>query len=183
MDKIHRIALMSAGLMVGAQVGLAALTTETPDADLQAQSMEGQEIAATDTSEPKEIIAEATVAVAPEEPAPAERISMGVILHSGGPHFNGIPASAEETHLLPALAAYLERTEHLRFAGASGSMTPADGESVSLLPVLASYLDQRDTARMLAEAPPTPPAGESVTTLAVVTPEPREVVVIEASPR
>src|SRR5688572_30614063 len=46
MDKIHRIALMSAGLMVGAQVGLAALTTEAPNADLQAQSVEGQEIAA-----------------------------------------------------------------------------------------------------------------------------------------
>jgi hypothetical protein len=178
MEKSHKIALLSAGLLIGAQVGATVLTTETPDATLS-ESL-AAEAEAPDTATPAEVAeagSEATTALeaAPEPVAVAEPILPVSPRHA---HYDTLPSPWEGQPMLPSLAAYLERTEHLRLTGAPGGVFPAD--DASMLPSLVAYLDQREVTRIAQTESPVgsepvasaaiPASGSEVTLLDTTSP-------------
>jgi hypothetical protein len=142
MEKSHKIALLGAGLLIGAQVS-ATILTETPDAALQepvAAEVEGEGASTPD-------IAEAAPApdAAPEPLAVAEQPILPVTPRQVEPQ--GTPPWGEDyRRMLPSLAEYLDRTEHLRVTGAPGGAFPSDG--ARMLPSLAEYLDSTEHLRV-----------------------------------
>jgi hypothetical protein len=166
MEKSHKIALLSAGLLIGAQVGATVLTTETSGAALP------EPIAAEalpDTATPAEAASETTTS---EAPAPAPDAVVAVEAQPIMPVTpRRIEAQAsylgpwgEDQPMLPSLVAYLDRTEHLRVTGAPGSAFP---DEAPMLPSLVAYLEQRDRTRIAQAQPPV--AAEPVASAAVAT--------------
>ena len=185
MEKSHKIALLGAGLLIGAQVG-ATVLTESPDVALQEPIP--TEIQADGPSTPEIADAPTIPETAPELVAAAEQPILPVTPRQVEPQ-DTPPWGEDYRRMLPALAEYLDRTEHLRVTGAPGGAFPSDGER--MLPSLAAYFDER-AATLIAQTQPAvvvaseaavrePVAGEPVA--AVATPAPAsgsEVTVVEA---
>jgi hypothetical protein len=149
MDKAHRIAIVSAGLLVGAQIGLAAMT-ESAERETEAASSE--EIAEAPAT-PIETAALGTeTAAAPSEAAVTAEIEQPILPEVV--YYADVrslfPASGDDLQLLPAMADYLDRMERVRFAGASPNVYPAFADELPMLPVTAAYVQQREAA-VLAE--------------------------------
>jgi len=165
MEKSHKIALLSAGLLIGAQVGATVLTTET--------SALPEPIAAEalpDTATPAEV-AEATSETTASEAPPAEAVVavepqpiMPVTPRRIEAQASSLGFWGEDHTMLPSLVAYLDRTEHLRVTGAPGSAFP---DEAPMLPSLVAYLERRDGTRIAQAQPPV--AAEPVAAAAVPT--------------
>lgn len=181
MEKSHKIALLSAGLLIGAQVGATVLTTETiPDA-ASSQPL-AAEAEAPDTATPAEV-AEVTTTpeVAPEPLAIAEQ----PILPVSPRHiqYDSLPSLVEGQPMLPSLAAYLDQTEHLRVTGAPGNVFPPGVDEAPMLPSVAAYLDRREIPLIAQTQPPVGSEPSPAVAMAAPSLEPREIAAIEASPR
>ena len=162
MEKSHKIALLSAGLLIGAQVGATVLTTETsvpepitaealPDTATPAEVAEATSETTTSEAPP----AEAVVAVEPQPILPVTPRRIEAQASYLGPW-------GEDQPMLPSLVAYLDRTEHLRVTGAPGSAFP---DEAPMLPSLVAYLERRDGTRIAQAQPPV--AAEPVVAAAV----------------
>jgi hypothetical protein len=170
MEKSHKFALLSAGLLIGAQVGATVLTTETPDAALP-ESLAAE---VPDTATPAEVAEAGSDAATTSEVLAEQQPILPVTprqIESQGPW-------GEDHSMLPSLAAYLDRTEHLRLTGAPGGVFPAD--DASMLPSLVAYLDQREVMRIAQTESPVgsepiasaaiPASGSEVTLLDTASP-------------
>jgi hypothetical protein len=58
----------------------------------------------------------------------------------------------DEPALLPSVIAYLERTEHLRVAGAPGSAFAQSNDDSALLPATVAYFERLEATRLAARA-------------------------------
>jgi hypothetical protein len=158
----HRIALLIAGMLVGAQVGIASMSgpgetseqqTETP---LQAEATEP-----TGSPEQTESQATAEQAAAPEQQAAPET---GHILPARPRtladatfpplHSDTFPPSTDERPLNPYVAAYLEARAAntlLADAGAAGSPFPdAEEPGQRMLPTQVAYFEKMEAERLAA---------------------------------
>lgn len=157
MQTRHRIALLTAGFLVGAQISVASIGTPIADTSEQMEPVPGEALAEeTGTpGEPTESLTEAPG-------APAESVQ-SLIAAAEGPNLplrqtvpqgTAFPDSPDEAPLLPAQIAYFDRTEHLRLTGASGNVFPASIDESPLLPATVAYLERREASRLAAQAQP-----------------------------
>jgi hypothetical protein len=200
MQTRHRIALLTAGVLIGAQIGVASVSVPVPDTAEQMEPVAGdaQALESKTSTEPTETQAEA--APAPEESsqsliAAAQQPIIPVPVRYADPRTSTFPPSTDDRPLLRSVAAYLERTEHLRITGASGNVFPPSTDDRPLLRSVAVYLDQRH-ALLLAEesrsqvasapsvrpAPATEPTPAAMATPLPVEPTPEISVVDAGSP-
>src|SRR5688572_20906273 len=101
MEKTHRIALVSAGLLIGAQVGLAALTTGMPESESQ-ESATAESLAPEATNvEVAESASEATIpeGSASDSIAAAEPVAPVI---PGHVQFDSLPSPWEGQPMLPS---------------------------------------------------------------------------------
>ena len=170
MEKSHKIALLSAGLLIGAQVGATVLTTEIPDPALtEPLAAEAQ---VPDTATPAEVAEAGSEATTASEAAQEPMAVAEPVLPVSPRHiqYDTLPSSWEGRPMLPSLVAYLEQTEHLRLTGAPGGVFPSDG--AQMLPSLAAYLDQREMT-LIAETQP--PVGSEPSASVAIAASPQEV--------
>jgi hypothetical protein len=165
METSHRIALLSAGLLIGAQVGATVLSTETSDALPEPIAAEAE---MPDTATPAEVAEAGGDATPTSEAAPdllaGEQPILPVTPRHIEPQGSSPPPWGEDyRRMLPSLAEYLDRTEHLRVTGAPGGVFPMEEER--MLPSLAEYLERRE-AMLIAQAQP-PVATEPVAAVAI----------------
>ena len=183
MQTRHQIALLTAGLLVGAQIGVASMGTPISDTGEQVEPVPSEAHAweGGTSGGDADAQADATRIAAEGEQAGAGAIPLASAADANQP---AIPQGTAfpSTHpdpdwpMLPATLAYLERTAHLRLTGASGNVFPPSTDDVTMLPALAAYLEQRHVA-VLAEyglqpavdpvavaATPTAPGEATVTT-------------------
>lgn len=157
MQTRHRIALLTAGLLVGAQIGIAAMETPIADTSDQMEPVPGevQALEAGTSGEPTESQSEATAT--PDENAqaliaaaeePSETVGHSV------PQGTAFPPSTDDAPLLPATIAYLDSTAHLRLTGASGNVFPPSTDDQPMLPALVAYLEQREATRLASQTQP-----------------------------
>ena len=168
MEKSHKIALLSAGLLIGAQVGATVLTTETPDAALSEPL--AAEAQAPDTATPAEVAEAGSTSTATPEATPDPVAVAEQPIIPRHIQYDTLPSPWEGQPMLPSLAAYLDQTEHLRVTGAPGSAFPSDG--AHMLPSLAAYLDQRETTLIAQTQPPV--VSEPAPSVALATTSPQE---------
>jgi hypothetical protein len=184
MQTRHRIALLTAGLLVGAQIGIAAIETPIADTSDQMEPIPSEALALEGgtSGEPMEAQSEATPA--PDENAqapiaaaeePSETVGHNV------PQGTAFPPSTDDRPMLPAQIAYFDSTEHLRLTGASGNVFPPSTDDRPMLPALVAYLEQREATRLASQAQPqiagdatTADASLAETSQATVTPAAQE---------
>jgi hypothetical protein len=156
MQTRHQIAILVAGLLVGAQIGVAAIDTPIPEAAEYMEPVPGeaQALEPGTAGEPTEAASEPSTVADANAPTSITETEQPILpvaaRHSELPSV--FPASTDDIPMLPALAAYLDRTEHLRLTGAPAAFPPS-GDEVPMLPRVAAYLDQRDAARLAALNP------------------------------
>jgi hypothetical protein len=141
----RNIAIVIAGLLVGAQIVGAVTSTSSP-------TSEGAEYA-----EPAPAQAESTEPAAePASGATVAEESGYVIPFTGGMRISvapsaTFPSSGEEQEMLPALAEYFDRRAATTvLAGAPGPVFPTSGEEWTMLPAQVAYFDQLEATRMAA---------------------------------
>jgi hypothetical protein len=159
MQTRHRIALLTAGLLVGAQIGIAAMDTPIADTSDQMEPVPAETLGLEGSTPGEPTEAQSEIAATPDESsqtpiAADERPIVPLTASYTGPQSTAFPASADDLPMQPALAAYLDRTEHLRVAGASGNVFPGSADELPMLPALAAYLDRRDATRLAAQTQP-----------------------------
>ena len=156
----RRIALLIAGMLVGAQVGIASMSgpaetsEQQPEAPLQAEASEP-----TTSAEQTESQATAEQASAPEqqaEAAPAVPAKPRTLADAIFPalHSETFPPSTDERPLNPHVAAYLEARAAntlLADAGARSSPFPdAEEPGQRMLPTQFAYFERREAERLAA---------------------------------
>ena len=185
MQTRRRIALLTAGLLVGAQIGIAAIETPIADTSDQMEPIPSEALALEGgtSGEPMEAQSEATPA--PDEnaqaPIAAAEEPSETVGHSV-PQGTAFPPSTDDVQMLPALVDYLDRTAHLRLTGASGNVFPPSTDDQPMLPALVAYLEQREATRLASQTQPqitgdATTADESLVATsetAVTTPDARE---------
>ena len=185
MQTRRRIALLTAGLLVGAQIGIAAIETPIADTSDQMEPIPSEALALEGgtSGEPMEAQSEATPA--PDEnaqaPIAAAEEPSETVGHSV-PQGTAFPPSTDDVQMLPALVDYLDRTAHLRLTGASGNVFPPSTDDQPMLPALVAYLEQREATRLASQTQPqitgdATTADESLAATsetAVTTPDARE---------
>lgn len=141
----RHIAVLIAGLLVGAQIVGAVSSESSP-------SSAGEGYA-----EPTPIQAESTEAVAEPVSGTAVAEETGyVIPFTGGLRVSvapsdTFPSSADDEKMLPALAEYLDRrAATTMLTGAPGPVFPTSGEEWIMLPAMIAHFDQREATRMAA---------------------------------
>jgi hypothetical protein len=156
----RRIAVLVAGMLVGAQVGIASMSGPAPSTEPQESLAQGE--SAEPTSAPEQ--AETQTAPAPEQAAASEQPAIvGTIIppkprtlaDATLPELRSdvFPPSTDDKPLLPALAAYLDRKAAntlLADAGAPGSPFPDSAEPGRMLPAQVAYFDRIETERIAA---------------------------------
>jgi hypothetical protein len=164
----RRIAVVITGMLVGAQVGIAAMdgsswpTEEYAKAELARSEAEAEAVKQAATGEPMPAgepvatgggqrpieagyVVPARPRTVPDEALPA--------LHS-----DVFPPSTDDRPLLPALAAYLDRkAATTELAGATPPVFPPSEEGWKLLPAQVAYFDRIEAARMAAAEVPAAP--------------------------
>lgn len=158
MQNRTRMALLTAGLLVGAQIGVAAVGTAMKDAGDQIAPAPGDVQAWEGDTAAEPVEAQSDAAATPGESAqsPTAGYVPNLPISTSRPALQGtaFPRDSDyESRMLPALAEYLDRTEHLRLTGASGNVFPPSTDDKPMLPVLAAYLDEREAVRLAAAAP------------------------------
>ena len=156
----RRIALLVAGMLVGAQVGIASMSgpgessEQQPETPLQAEATEP-----TTSAEQTESQATAEQASAPEQQAdaaPAVPAKPRTLADATFPplHSDTFPPSAEERPLHPYVAAYLEARAAntlLADAGARSSPFPdAEEPGQRMLPTQIAYFERLEAERLAA---------------------------------
>lgn len=154
---LHRrsIAVVIAGLLVGAQAGIAAISL--PES-------ESEEYAEASYAEPAPVVAESAEAAAPEA-EPVEQAASAVeeaapardAVVSAAPDTQAafvpstvFPSSADDVSILPALAAYLDRKAATQLTGAPGPVFPSSADEWRLLPAVIAYFDRLEATRLAA---------------------------------
>jgi hypothetical protein len=151
MQTRRRIALLTAGLLVGAQIGIAAIETPIADTSDQMEPIPSEALALEGgtSGEPMEAQSEATPA--PDEnaqaPIAAAEEPSETVGHSV-PQGTAFPPSTDDVQMLPALVDYLDRTAHLRLTGASGNVFPPSTDDQPMLPATIAYLDSTAHLRL-----------------------------------
>jgi len=156
----RRIALLIAGMLVGAQVGIASMSgpgessEQQPETPLQAEATEP-----TTSAEQTESQATAEQASAPEQQAdaaPAAPAKPRTLADATFPplHSDTFPPSADERPLNPYVAAYLEARAAntlLADAGARSSPFPdAEEPGQRMLPTQIAYFERLEAERLAA---------------------------------
>ncbi|MBI3918558.1 MAG: hypothetical protein HY322_16320 [Betaproteobacteria bacterium] len=156
MQTRHQIALLTAGLLIGAQIGIASMDTPIADSSDQMEPIPSEALALEGgiSGEPAEAQSEA--AATPDENgqtpiAADEQPIMPLAARHTEPQSTAFPASADDLQMLPAMAEYLDRTAHLRVTGASGNVFPASADELPMLPALVAFLDGREATRLAAQ--------------------------------
>ena len=168
----RRIAVLIAGMLAGAQVGIAAIdgtssATEeyTEAAPAQAEAVEqettaeqaatGEPIAAVGQQRPIE-----TGYVVPARPRTLADDTLPAL------HSDVFPPSTDDRPLLPALAAYLDRkAATTELAGATPPVFPPSEEGWKLLPAQVAYFDRIEAARIAAAEVPASPGERNDNTV------------------
>jgi len=154
MQTRHQVMLLAAGLLVGAQIGIASIGTPIADTSDQMEPASGAEIAleAGTPGEPTEAQSEiaATPDVSAQTSIVADEQPIAVTARYTGPQGTAFPASADDVQMLPALAAYLDRTAHLRLTGASGNVFPPSTDDQPMLPAVVAYFNRLEATRLAA---------------------------------
>lgn len=157
MQTRHRIALLTAGLLVGAQIGIAAIETPIADTSDQMEPIPSEALALEGGTSGEPVEAQSEAAPTPDENAqapiaaaeePSETVRLSI------PQGTAFPPSTDEAPLLPAQIAYFDSTEHLRLTGASGNVFPPSTDDQPMLPALVAYLEQREATRLAAQTQP-----------------------------
>ena len=161
MQTRHRVALLTAGLLVGAQIGVASMGTPSTDAS-ESPEPAANEALAPDAGLPGEL-AEATTESAgstPTDITAADGSGMPDRIQPAIPQGTAFPSQGPDPDwpMLPSLIAYLDQTAHLRVTGASGNVFPPSTDDAPMLPTLAAYLEQRHTAVVAEYSAPQPTA-------------------------
>jgi len=163
MQTRHQIAMLAAGLLVGAQIGVAAIGTIIPETEQHMEPAPGDTQVLESDAAGEQADAGSEPATAHDGNAPAAIAEAEQPILPVAPRYieaRGVfPASADDLTMLPSLVAYLERTEHLRLAGANGHAYPPSADDLPMLPAMVSFLERRETAR-LAALNPAPAASE-----------------------
>lgn len=174
----RRIAVLIAGMLAGAQVGIAAIdgsssATEeyTEAAPAQAEAVE-QETTAEQaaTGEPMPA-GEPIAAVGQQRPIEAGYVVPArprTLADDTLPalHSDVFPPSTDDRPLLPALAAYLDRkAATTELAGATPPVFPPSEEGWTLLPVQVAYFDRIEAARIAAAEVPASPGERNDNTV------------------
>jgi len=158
------ISVAIVALLFGAQVGMAALDLEaTADTEENAASLLALETLSqpapeqTASTEPaaapeQDAAKEQVAAVEPAAPVePAAAAEQPLPVRPAIARSNAFPRSADEQHMLPSLAAYLEQREaRLAASGqliARGDVFPRSADDQYMLPTLAEYLAKREQRR------------------------------------
>lgn len=168
----RRIAVLIAGMLAGAQVGIAAIDgsssateeyTEAPP--VQAETVEqettaeqaaaGEPIAAVGQQRPIE-----TGYVVPARPRTHADATLPPL------HSDVFPPSTDDRPLLPVLAAYLDRkAATTELAGAAPPVFPPSEEGSQMLPVQVAYFDRIEAARVAATEVPASPSERNAQAL------------------
>ncbi len=150
---LHRrgIAVLIAGLLVGTQVGIAAI--DLPEAEVEeseelayVEPAPSQAEALPEADQAERADQDATASLAPESgyvlpAAPANLVS--------APTSDVFPRSADELEMLPALAAYLDRKAATTvLTGAPGPVFPESADELPMLPAMVAYFDRLEATRM-----------------------------------
>ena len=156
----RRIAVLVAGMLVGAQVGIASMTNSAPGTEPQENLAQGEITEPTSAAEQ----AESQTTPAPEQTAAAEQQPVvGYVIppkprtlaDATFPEVRSdvFPPSTDDKPLLPALAAYLDRKAAntlLADAGAPGSPFPDSAETGRMLPSQVAYFDRIEATQLAA---------------------------------
>ncbi len=141
------IALVVAGLLLGAQVGIAALNDS-------AEYVETDSTEVSEAAEPTEALADAAepAAVEPADSAVAEVPQPEPELIPVAA-LNVFPISADDREMLPGLLEWLDQRV-LRHIAVAGPDFPAAADDREQLPALVAYLEARDAPVVAAVAAP-----------------------------
>lgn len=157
MQTRHQVAMLAAGLLVGAQLGIASIGLQIPDTEQQLEPVppEAQVLESDTATAPETASTEPTAAAEESTPAPA---ATEPVLQAAAPqqpvakYTSPFPPSTDDEQLLPAVIAYLDRTAHLRLTGASGEVFPRSTDDQPLLPAVVAHFDRLEATRMAAQA-------------------------------
>ena len=147
----RRIAVLIAGLLVGAQVGVAAISEESNLPPSAEQEYLEPAPAQAEYVEPAPAQAEPVDQVA--APGPVEpREAPATQAEARGDAF---PSSADEWKMLPAQIAYFDRLEASRRAAgielvARGDAFPSSADEWKMLPAQIAYFDRVEATRLAA---------------------------------
>ena len=164
----RRIAVVIAGMLVGAPVGIAAMdgslwpTEEYAKAELARSEAQAEAVRQAASSESMPA-GEPIAAVGQQQPLEAGYVvpARPRILPdttSSPSHSAVFPPSTDDRPLLPALAAYLDRkAATTELAGATAPVFPPSEEGWKPLPAQVAYFDRIEAARMAAAEVPAAP--------------------------
>ena len=180
----RRIAVLIAGMLVGAQVGIAAIdgpssaTEEYAEpAPAQAEAIEQgtatEQVAAGESAPAGEQLAsvgqQPAVEIGYVVPARPRTLADATFPPLDSDVF---PPSTDDRPLLPALVAYLDRkaaNTELASAGAAGPVFPPSEEGSPMLPSQVAYFERIEAARLAAaQASPRPAEDTTPDTVGVV---------------
>jgi hypothetical protein len=159
----RRIAVVIAGMLVGAQVGIAAIDGSSSATEEYAASTPVQAEATEQPAGGEQAPAGEQVAGAEQQPAaqigyvvPAKPRTLA---DAAFPPLRSdvFPPSTDDQPLLPALVAYLDRKAasiELATAGAVGTVFPPSEEGAPMLPAQVAYFDRLEAARLAAAEVP-----------------------------
>jgi hypothetical protein len=156
MQTRHQVAMLAAGLLVGAQLGIASIGLPIPDTDQHMEPVPPEaQVLESDTASAPEAVSTEPGAIA-EESAPApvttEHVVQAAAPQPEAAYVSPFPPSTDDVALLPALIAYLDSTAHLRLTGASGEVFPRSTDDHPLLPAVVAYFDRLEATRLAAQA-------------------------------
>lgn len=151
------IALVVAGLIVGTQAGIAAISEQGADAaQTPAAETSAVQPQVEATTQP-EIVAQAPDAAAPSTPAVSEAVEKYVAIPYTSMRLKvtstTFPSAAVENPPLPGMAEYFDRLNNNRvLTGAAGSVFPTTVED-QVSPMTVAYFDRVEAQRMAASRP------------------------------
>ena len=155
MQTRHQLAILAGSLLIGTQIGIAAIGLPIADTEQQMEPVPPEaQVEQESASAPEETQPELTAATEASQPAPLT-VAEPIIPVMAPPQpvyawERTPPWGADEPAMLPALVAYLDRTAHLRVTGASGGFPPSTDDK-PLLPALAAYFDRQEATRLAAQ--------------------------------
>lgn len=142
------IAVLIAGLLVGTQIGIAAIDLSETEVEESAEPAYVEPAPSQAEAPPQAELADqgAAANLAPEigyvlPPARDNVVS--------APRSDVFPRSADELEMLPALAAYLDRKAATTvLTGAPGPVFPPSADDLPMLPAMVAYFDRLEAARL-----------------------------------
>ena len=158
----RRMAVLIAGMLVGAQVGIAAIdgsSSATEDyaepAPAQAEVIEQQGTATEQVTAGEQQPAVETGYVVPARPRTLADATFPPL------HSDVFPPSTDDRPLLPSLVAYLDRkAANTELSGAAEPVFPPSDEGWQMLPVQVAYFERLEATRVAAAAAQSQPSEE-----------------------